>query len=236
MKSKAIAHQFEFWRYLGQAGDFFHQNEGYSIISAKDFSWPSKIFQLTAPNVELLKQSIQSEEIPKSIAIEDGGSFEQELEQTGFQKSSVVNGMTLPITRFTSFSISKNIDRVRNHKEIKVFAQIASEAFGYTIYPSTLFPLIKENRVQLFMGKYKSNYVSCGMLFLDLNNDSGLHMIGARKDFRGLGFGKAMTEHLLHHAIKNKSKEIHLVASKLGLPIYKKLGFQHRGYLNSYII
>jgi len=57
-------------------------------------------------------------------------------------------------------------------------------------------------------------------------------MIGAKKQMRGLGLGKEMTQHLLAYALKNHSKEIHLVASKFGAPIYH--GFTNRGYLNSF--
>ncbi|WP_425597907.1 GNAT family N-acetyltransferase [Ulvibacterium marinum] len=95
---------------------------------------------------------------------------------------------------------------------------------------------MEEDKVQLFIGRHNDHYVSCGILFLDSNNDSGMHMIGLRRDFRGLGLGMAMTAHLLRHAVKNKSEEIHLVASKLGAPIYHKLGFQNRGYLKSYTV
>ncbi|MEM6815653.1 MAG: GNAT family N-acetyltransferase [Bacteroidota bacterium] len=236
MKSKAIAHQFEFWEYLGEAGNFFRRDGVYSTISAEDFTWPTRIFDLSSPNVKLLKQTIQLKGMPHSVALEDGGEIGKELEKNGFQMRSVVDGMTLLLKPSISFSISKNIDRVSNREEIKLFANIASEAFGYNIYPSSLFGLLGANRVELFIGRYKDDYVSCGILFLDSNKDSGLHMIGLKKDYRGLGLGKAMTSHLLHHAIKNKSEQVHLVASKFGSPIYNKLGFQNRGYLKSYIL
>ncbi len=236
MKSKAIAHQFEFWRFLGEAGNFFCLDTGYSTISAKDFTWPSRIFDLSNPDIKLLKQTIQLKGMPHSIAVEDGDSVENELENSGFQLRSVVDGMTLSLKPSMSFSLSKNIDRVSNQEEIETFANIASEAFGYIIYPSSLSGLIGVDEVQLFMGRYKDDYVSCGILFLDSNKDSGLHMIGLKKDYRGLGLGKAITEHLLHYAIKNKSNQIHLVASKLGSPIYSKLGFEKRGYLKSYSV
>ncbi|MGW9684856.1 GNAT family N-acetyltransferase [Flagellimonas sp. 2504JD1-5] len=236
MKSKAIAHQFEFWKYLGEAGNYFSCDSGYSTISAKNFTWPSRIFNLANPDIGLLKQTIQLKGMPHSIAVEEGDGIWEDMENKGFQISSIVDGMTLLLKPSMSFSASKNIDRVRNQEDIKVFTNIASEAFGYNIYPSSLSGLIGENRTTLFIGRYKDNYVSCGILFLDSNKDSGLHMIGTRKGFRGLGLGKTMTEHLLYQATKNKSEQVHLVASKLGSPIYNKLGFQNRGYLKSYVI
>ena len=85
MKSKAIAHQFEFWKYLGEAGNFFRRDGGYSTISAEDFTWPSRIFDLSNPDVELLKQTIQLKGMPHSVAVEDGGEIGKELENSGFQ-------------------------------------------------------------------------------------------------------------------------------------------------------
>nr|WP_299214366.1 GNAT family N-acetyltransferase [uncultured Allomuricauda sp.] len=236
MKSKAIAHQFEFWGYLGEAGNFFRRDGGFSTISAKDFTWPSRIFDLADPDVELMKKIIQSKGMPHSIAVEDGDNIGIALEKNGFRLRSVVDGMTLPIESPTTFSASKNIHRVKDDKGIGIFANIASEAFGYTIYKESLLALLGKSRVQLFIGRYEDDFVSCGILFLDSNNEAGLHMIGSRKEFRGLGLGKAMTQHLLHNATKNKSKEVHLVASKFGSPIYKKLGFQNRGDLKSYVL
>lgn len=236
MRSKAIAHQFEFWAYLGKAADIFCRDGGYSTISGKDFTWPSRIFDLANPDVGILKQSIQINEMPHSIAVEAGDGINPELENYGFQMKSIVDGMTLEMKPSMSFLASKHIDSIKNQEEINVFAAIASEAFGYTIYPTTLFSLVDDSRIQLFLGRYNGGYVSCGILFLDVNNDAGLHMIGLKKDFRGLGFGRAMTSHLLYHAAKNKSEAVHLVASKLGSPIYKKLGFQHHGCLNSYTL
>ncbi|MCL6267769.1 GNAT family N-acetyltransferase [Flagellimonas myxillae] len=236
MKSKAIAHQFEFWKYLGKAGNYFWSDGGYYTISAKNFTWPSRIFNLINPDVGLLKEKIKLKLIPHSIAVEDGNCIGDELKNEGFSTKSIVDGMTLLLKPSSSFLASTHIVRISNQEELKVFASIASEAFGYTIYPSSLSGLLVGNRAKLFIGSYKDKFVSCGILFLDSNNDCGLHMIGTRKGFRGLGIGKMMTEHLLNQAIKNKSKEIHLVASKLGLPIYNSLGFQKRGYLKSYII
>lgn len=75
-----------------------------------------------------------------------------------------------------------------------------------------------------------------GMLFLDKNNISGLHMTGTMPEFRGLGLGKTMTNKLLLEAHKNKSNYVVLVASEAGEKIYSKLGFISDGNLKSYKI
>ncbi len=76
-------------------------------------------------------------------------------------------------------------------------------------------------------------FVSCGIVFLDNNNVSGIHMIGTIQEYRGLGLGKAMTTKLMFEAYENKSSEVVLVASKAGEKIYAKLGFITQGNLKA---
>lgn len=78
--------------------------------------------------------------------------------------------------------------------------------------------------------------VSCGIVFLDNNNVSGIHMIGTIQDYRGLGLGKAMTTKLMFETYENKSSEAVLVASKAGERIYSKMGFKADGTLKSYSV
>ncbi|KAA1245429.1 GNAT family N-acetyltransferase [Aquimarina sp. RZ0] len=232
----AIQHQFEFWSHIGQVGGYFHQYEGFSSLSPKDATWPSKIFNLKTHHIERLKGNIEGYKLTKSVAVAENEHIEALLKTQGFIPTSSVEAMTMKVQLKTVYTEYPEIEKVTDEIGAKTFAKIASEAFRYSIYNSTINPLIQNEKVQLFLGKYKGNYVSCGIVFQDSNGDSGLHMIGAKKEYRGLGLGKKMTEHLLSIALRNHSQYIHLVASKLGAPIYHKLGFQNRGYLKSYTI
>ena len=77
---------------------------------------------------------------------------------------------------------------------------------------------------------------SCGIVFVDNNKVSGIHMIGTIREYRGLGLGKAMTNKLIFEAYENKSCEVVLVASKAGERIYSKMGFIAYGALKSYSV
>jgi ribosomal protein S18 acetylase RimI-like enzyme len=74
------------------------------------------------------------------------------------------------------------------------------------------------------------------MVYLDKNGVSGIHMIGTKAVFSGLGFGKKMTQLLVNQAIKNQSKKVYLVASEAGERIYSKMGFETYGVLESYAL
>lgn len=234
MESKPIAHQFEFWSHLGRVGGYIHPFDGYTALIPKKGAWPAKTFLLQNIKPHKLIADINTLNLPKSIALDSSDKLNYPFEEIGLIKTSVVEGMTLDISSKMRFSEGANIYEVVDSKGIRHFAEIASDAFGYNVHWSSLIGLLRDGKTQLFLGKYENKVVSCGILFLDNQGDSGLHMIGSNKQYRGLGFGKEMTQHLLFNALKNKSDKVHLVASKFGAPIYRKYGFINTGYLNSY--
>ncbi|MEM6717674.1 MAG: GNAT family N-acetyltransferase [Bacteroidota bacterium] len=236
MKSRSIEHQFEFWTHIGQVGGYMYQFDEYTATRPYKETWPSKVFTFKNTNIANLKHAILKSYVPNAIAIDSIDPLNQILIENGFKKTSVVEGMSLKVTSNMVFKKSVNISEVVDEKGINMFTNIASEAFGYSIHTTAIMGLLKDDYTQLFIGKHMNECVSCGILFLDKKGDSGLHMIGTKKQFRGLGIGKEMTQHLLYNALKNKSKNVHLVASKFGAPIYRKYGFVNKGYLNSYIL
>ncbi|WP_394746872.1 GNAT family N-acetyltransferase [Spongiimicrobium salis] len=236
MVSKAIQHQFEFWSHIGQVGGYFHKYDGFSSLSPKDATWPSKIFDLKENHIRDLKPHIATYHLAKSVALAENETLETLLRAEGFTQTSSVAAMSMNARPTIPYATYPEIEKITEVSSAKIFAKIASEAFGYVIYPNTILSLLSSSKIHLFLGKYRNQYVSCGLLFHDSNGDAGLHMIGAKKEYRGLGLGKKMTEHLLSIALTNDSEYVHLVASKLGAPIYYKLGFQNRGYLKSYTI
>lgn len=234
MNSKPINHQFEFWSHLGTMGAYIYLFDGYTALTPKQGAWSRKIFNLKDVDLSYLKCEIEDQNLPRSIAIDSQEALNLHFEVNGFARTSVVEGMTLRLSSKMTFEEHPNIIKVTHSTEIDHFAKIASNAFGYDIHPTSLIGLLEDKQTQLFLGFYQDQWVSCGILFVDGNGDSGLHMIGAAKEFRGLGLGKEMTQHLLFHAVRKGSQYVHLVASKLGVPIYEKLGFVNQGFLNSY--
>jgi len=238
MNQKIIGHLFDFWEEIGSACGFFQKEAGYRLTQPNGKSWPSKIFRLQPEelNIQKLKEAIGSDLLPNSISI----ASEQEKEtliDNGFDLSSSVAAMALD----TSDGIWPRIDeslfeKVTTENEADIFAQIASEAFGYPVLTSTVWNLIKIPSFQLFLGTHEGSYTSCGLTYLDKNGVSGLHMIGTLSDFRGLGLGKTMTSLLIEKAIQNKSNQVYLVASKAGERIYSKMGFKTYGTLESFTL
>lgn len=64
----------------------------------------------------------------------------------------------------------------------------------------------------------------------------GSQMIGTDPKARGKGIGKRITERLIAEARSNHAPYCVLNASKMGLPLFEKLGFTEFGMLETYLI
>lgn len=239
MKQKIINNLFELWKQVGTNAQFLHSTAHYTYLSPDNYSWPSKVFELKSAHVNFkeLHTKIENGNLPNSISILEDTSLENQILVQGFTLKSTVKGMYLdlqengkPENNFTT------IEKVDDHLKASEFAKIATLSFGYEVLSSTITSLINSPKLKLFIGKYQNHYASCGLILLDENGISGLHMIGTVSEYRGLGLGKIMTNQLLLEAYENKSKQVVLVASESGERIYSKLGFISQGSLKSYSI
>jgi len=237
MNKQIINHLFEFWEQIGKHGNFLTKENGFSFTNPSDNSWPSKIFHFNISELELseLQKKIRLQELPNSLAIHEDNVIKNELVRNGFCPTSQVKAMALDTSEFNFVPIdASEFIRVRSRLEAELFAQVATESFGYPVGPSTIRALINKPSFALFLGKHENAFPSCGMVYLDQNGVSGIHMIGTKAGYRGLGLGKKMTQFLIHQAIKNQSRKVYLVASQAGERIYTKMGFTTHGVLESY--
>ncbi len=118
-----------------------------------------------------------------------------------------------------------------------MFADTASESFGYKVDHAIIHKLsLTETAAKIFIHKNSLKTLGCGIVFFDSNKNAGLHMIGTIPEGRGLGIGTQMTMRLLKEVKARGCNYCVLNASEMGEPIYKKLGFQTYGELETYRI
>lgn len=240
MNNYIIDHLFEFWEYIGLQGGFFTKESGFKYSYPSNMSWPSKVFDIDSERLdfEQLKLKMKNGLLPKSLGIPEDELTEQLLLTHNFEKTSVVKGMFLNLSGEhkprDNFSTVQQVDT--EPKAIE-FADVASRSFGYKIHPKTIISLLNSDpTIRLYLGSYKGALVNCGIIFLDRNKVSGIHMIGTIAEQRGLGLGKIMTTKLIFEAIKNRSNTVVLVASESGERIYSKMGFIADKTLRSYSV
>ena len=240
MTNYSIDHLFDFWEYIGVQGDFFTTERGYKFSCQSNMSWPSKIFGIDSNRIdfEQLKVKIKNGLLPKSLGIPKDELAEKLLLIHNFEKTSVVKGMFLNISREHQPKDNfPTIQRVDTKSKAIEFANVAAKSFGYEIYPKTIISLLNfDSKIRLYLGSHNGSSVSCGIIFLDENKVSGIHMIGTIPEYRGRGLGKIMTTKLICEAFNNRSNTVVLVASESGERIYSKMGFKVDGTLSSYSI
>lgn len=239
MKNDSILNLFEFWEHIGSLTGTYNIQKTYSAINQKDFLWPSKVFKsdLTLENLHQIHQKINNASLPNSLNILETSNLKTLLLKQGFELKSELETMTLSKVPSSILNAgTSTVTLVNSSEKATKFAQIASLSFNYGVLPATIIDLLKSNIIQSYIGKHNGEYVTCGMLFKDKNDHVGLHMIGTVSEARGLGLGKIMTQKLLQEAAKMSTKNSVLVASKAGAFIYKKMGFEMDGALNTYYI
>jgi len=130
-----------------------------------------------------------------------------------------------------------NIRKVKTEKDAIAFAKTASESFGYRVDFNVIYKIVKNSEtIRLYTYKEERECLGCGIVFIDSNNNAGLHMIGTLPKGRGKGIGKSITEKLLFEAKVNNANYCVLHASLMGESIYRKLGFEPYGEIETYKI
>ena len=174
--------------------------------------------------------------LPNSLGIVEDQFTEKKLLDNNFRETSSVKGMflDLPSEGVTIYDF-KSIKQVTTESLAIKFAEIASKSFGYTVKPKTVISLLDDDsKIKLYLGSNNGDTASCGIIFIDKHNISGIHMIGTIPEHRGNGLGGVMTANLISEAYKSPSNTIVLVASESGEKIYSKIGFVADKALKSY--
>jgi ribosomal protein S18 acetylase RimI-like enzyme len=240
MDNYILDHLFEFWEYIGLRGDFLSKENGFKYTSPSNMSWPCKVFGIDSKRIDLeqLKLKMNNGILPKSLGILEDELTEKLLLSHNYEKTSVVKGMSLNLSNEHKAKVAfPTIQRVDTKSKAIEFANVAAKSFGYEIYPKTIISLLNfDSKIRLYLGSHNGSSVSCGIIFLDENKVSGIHMIGTIPEYRGRGLGKIMTTKLICEAFNNRSNTVVLVASESGERIYSKMGFKVDGTLSSYSI
>lgn len=237
MDKEIINNLFEFWKHIGRLTKKLTETQNYSTVSMDDSDWPNRIFNLKNNNEiieEILKPS-QKGKLPDILTITKPNDLKNNPD---FEFIFGQINMALDLKSISSTASSNpKIKRVETEKESIDFAKTASEAFGYRVDHNVIFTLVKNSkRVRLFIHEEEKECLGCGIVFFDSFNNAGLHMIGTLPEGRGKGIGKSMTERLLLEAKENNMNYSVLHASLMGEAIYRRLGFEPYGEIETYRI
>jgi GNAT superfamily N-acetyltransferase len=236
MNKKITNNLFEFWSYIGKQNNIYSDYSNYKAVSVLGSEWPNRIYyiedkiEIYDEIIELCNQNL----LPNIITLDTNlGLLNPEKTQLLFTQTN----MSLDLKHYTNkISKNSNIYQIETKVDAIDFANIASQSFGYRVDSEIVYNICKESCARLFIFKENGEGYGCGIVFFDIDNNAGFHMIGTIPNGRGKGIGKSITERLIEEALINNSRCCVLNASKMGEPIYERLGFTKFGVLENYRI
>ncbi len=237
MNEQIINNLYEFWSLIGLRLNNLAEADGYKAVSVSGSDWPNRIYSVINKKYTFEKILALSQygKLPEFITLEKPCDYvnNSALEFMFGQKNMSVDLKTIK----SDFLANENIFQVKTEEDSVDFAKTASEAFGYRVDEKLAFEVSRiTEKVRMYIYKNDNECLGCGIVYFDTNNNAGLHMIGTVPKGRGKGIGKYMTEMLLSVSKKNGKDFCVLHASLMGEPIYRKLGFEPFGELETYRI
>lgn len=138
--------------------------------------------------------------------------------------------MYLELDKFKSPTQQQNevdIRKVEDFESLAQWVQISSEAFGYEVDEEVFRPLLSDHDIEIYIG-FINQQPAVSALLYKTGKVTGLHQMGVKQKFQGLGAAKKVMYQLLVRAQLLGTDYMVLQASRLGSPLYLKLGFQEQ--------
>lgn len=145
--------------------------------------------------------------------------------QWGFEQTAMylpLNNLALPAEHQHN---KVKLYKVDNNQSLLQWIQVNSDAFGYKINAAVFSPLLADQEIAIYLG-FVNQQPALGALLYKTGKVTGLHQMGIKPEFQGLGLATNAMSQLLAIAQQQGAKHLVLQASSAGLPLYTKLGFQ----------
>lgn len=237
MNDKIINNLFELWKHVGQLANRLTVTQNYSAVSLINSDWPNRIFDIidSSKTLEEVLKLSQLNKLPEILTIEKPNDIGSNS-NLAFVMGQKNMALDLKLVS-NNLVVNPNIKQVKTEKDSINFAQTASKSFGYRVDPKIIGKIVDNSKtIRLYIYQENTKCLGCGIVFFDSNNNAGLHMIGTLPEGRGRGIGKNMTEKLLLEAKQSNANYCILHASLMGETIYKKLGFELYGEIETFRI
>lgn len=153
------------------------------------------------------------------------------LEAEGWlRKSDPVPGMTLALpARPPPSPRELTIERVRTPEQLVAFRETAFAGFGYPVAGAHIFlneRLLALPQVRMYAGLVGGATVATSLL-VATGDVAGIYWVATAEGQRGRGYGEALTWAAAAEGSEFGCGVASLQASKMGRPVYARMGFAH---------
>lgn len=229
---------------LAENGRVETSNELAVAISTAPEFWMNTIFaigKLSSPqeSVEQAIKTIQSS-VPSGVL-----SFFEGRDPRGEEVARSCNlnlHSVLPMMLLEDLSsIPDRIDaltirEVCNEEDLQNFSKVCNSAFDISDECQKLAEdSQRAGHAKLFVGLVGATAVACSMLMM-VDGVAGVYWVGTLQDYRGKGFGTALTWEAVRAGMEQKADFATLQATPEGKTVYEKMGFVTAANFNNYRI
>lgn len=206
---------------LAAASGLSHAGENYLLISAK----------ASAFEAERLISFFEARGLPFAAPILPGiqGEILAALERSHVLPVHRYTAMSLDLTGTRGGKAAGRLVTIKSSDEVEIWGRVAWQGFdggGETPddYLSLAHHMANQPENGLYLLKNDDEYVSCGLLHRT-SNSCGLYCFATPPEHRRRGYGRQLLEALAIQAAR-EYKEMVLLATPQGLPLYTAFGFQ----------
>lgn len=226
------------WTTVSKPFNGFASDSIISYSQIQNSEWPNKIWtskKLTINTLNNIKNLIKNSQIKLHLVDFEleGKSNRTFIENAGFELTSSLPGMHLPLTTTFVNNTKLHFLMVTNSKEAEIWCNIFKQSFGYFI--SKELVIKNMNKVHFYIAF--ENDIPIGVVKLHLSNDTaGIYSLGVPAHFRGKGYAKDIMYFLLNKALSKGATVATLQASKLAQGMHERIGFSKDFTMNSYTL
>ena len=174
-----------------------------------------------------LVRSIESGSIPKYIvtgSTSRPANIDKYLLENCFVLHYEQSGMAISLDRIEEFSHNDHEIRViENEGDLMKWVDAVNQAFDINDNPELYLRLFGDNDITFYAGYDSHKIVATTMLF-NSRGIAGIHQVGTLKEYRGKGFGTALTKRAFYDARLKGCTFGVLQASEMGKRVYSKVG------------
>lgn len=157
------------------------------------------------------------------------------LEQNGLIKSYECAAMIYNLEKLNDYEENISVKEIDCYDEIakKQFLQVCVESFesenqeeDFRMISYLITCIENHSLLHMYVAYQEDRAVACGTMIQNNEKIVSIFTIGVIPEQRGKGFAKTIVKKALFDAKQNGCKIATLLATNMGKPVYKKLGFE----------
>ncbi|MDD1780195.1 GNAT family N-acetyltransferase [Enterovibrio sp. ZSDZ35] len=220
--SQNLENLHQYWLALGaeQSGELFQHT-----------SWPNKRWNSTFSFSNVFSRV---GERLSTIDQVDASKLNECSKDLGFtlQAMMQLEVMTLTLPTSSEYKTHDEITHISTTDQARKWTLACSEAFAYSLDETVIQHVLKDPNCYLF-ALFKDGKIAGTVLLFQTGRTLGIHQLGTVRAFRKMGVAAQLMAHSLSFASELGCDYAVLQASKAGIPLYSKLGFERLATITS---